>query len=443
MHGARAGTRVWSQLLSSPVSAAALWVARGAALVVYVAVLSLRGGPISASNDALVITLPTTAVSEGHLRLAEQETQTADPPGYALLASPLVAGLRPWLGAPRWCSDRPVPAVIAHSPQAAFYRSVLHLCADQRPGRRGALPPWWRSQALIGVGAWLVLLFGIQWLLRAVYGRPSAAELTAALALAVLPAASDALIESFHPQDLLSLGLAVMALSQALRRRWVATGALLGLAVVCHQLAVLVLLPVIAAAPDLRSRGRLVGAALTAGLAVTVPFLVADPSGTWSALTGTYSQGAGIVRSSTAVGLLGVGESLKLKIARDLPVVLDALVCLIAWWRLRQRLLAPMPLLALSLVCLSSRLVFEVSVQEYYFLGVAVLLLALELTAGRPPVWALVWVVATRYGVVELPSVTSPGWVAVAFMASALAAMAAGVVTLAAPVAMDHRQMES
>jgi len=398
--------------------------------VLFVVVVAMRGGPLSAQNDALAVTLPTTAVSHGQWRLAEQQTVVPDPPGYPLLAAPLVVVFRPLVGSPTWCSSQPVPAVLQHGAQASFYRSLLHLCSSQLPGSRRALPPWYRSQGVLGVLAWVVLLGGVQLLLRAVHRRPTTAEVVAAVGLAVLPFASDALVESFHPQDLLSVGLSCAALSQCLRRRWALSGLLFGLAMLSKQFAVLALLAALVAAPSYRSRVKVAGWAIAVVVAGIAPFWSSDQAATWHALSGTYVQGAGVIRSGTAVGLLGISEAMKLDIARDAPVLLSALVCVAVWWKARDRLSAPTAVVGLALACLATRLVLEVSIFEYYFLAAGVFLFVLDLAIGRLPVWSVTWVLCTRYGVVGLASVAGPGWTAAAFMASSLAAFALGMSAL-------------
>jgi len=336
-----------------PVPAAVAWAARAAGLVLFFVVVAMRGGPLSAQNDALAVTLPTTAVSHGQWRLAEQKTVVPDPPGYPLLAAPLVVVFRPLVGSPTWCSSQPVPAVLQHGAQASFYRSLLHLCSSQLPGSRRALPPWYRSQGVLGVLAWLVLLAGVQLLLRAVHRRPTMAEVV-----------------------------------------------------------------------------KIAGGALAVVVAGIAPFWSSDQAATWHALSGTYVQGAGVIRSGTAVGLLGISEAMKLDIARDAPVLLSALVCVAVWWKARDRLSAPTAVVGLALACLATRLVLEVSIFEYYFLAAGVFLFVLDLAIGRLPVWSVTWVLCTRYGVVGLASVAGPGWTAAAFMASSLAAFALGMSAL-------------
>ncbi|HMK63260.1 MAG TPA: hypothetical protein VK386_06550, partial [Acidimicrobiales bacterium] len=292
---------------------------------------------------------------------------------------------------------------------------------------------WYRSQAVLGVLAWLVVLAGTQLLLRAVHRRPTAAEAVAALALSILPASSDALVESFHPQDLLSVGLSCAVLAQCLRRRWLAAGVLLGVAMLSKQFAVLVLIPAVASAPSARARLRVAGSALMVASAATAPLWLSDPTATWHALSATYAAGAGIIRSSTAIGLLGISEVLKLEVARDAPVLLSALMCLVVRWRLGKALFAPVPLVGLTLACLATRLVLEVAMYEYYFLAVGVFLLVLDLAVGRLPLPSLVWVVGTRYGVVPMASVAGPGWVAAAFLISSVVALGIGLGAVSSP----------
>jgi hypothetical protein len=82
-----------------------VWCARALGLVIFVIILTVRGGPISAQNDARAVTLPSTAVSHGSWRTAEEETVVPNPPGYPLLVAPVVVLLRQWIGSPVWCSD--------------------------------------------------------------------------------------------------------------------------------------------------------------------------------------------------------------------------------------------------------------------------------------------------------------------------------------------------
>jgi hypothetical protein len=247
------------------------------------------------------------------------------------------------------------------------------------------------------------------------------------VALALLPAASDTIAQTFHPQDLMSVGFACAGLSQALRRRWVVVGVLFGVAFLCKQFAILPLLAVLAAAPGWRARVRtLVPAAAVVGLGV-IPFYVASPGETVRALTAVYVQGVDVVKTPTWLGLLDMGEKLKVEIARDAPVAVAAGLVLWARWRTRVQLLTPMPLIGLALACLATRLVFELGFLNYYFLGVGVVFLLLDLARGRPPVWAVVWIVATRYGLPWIAPLAPAAMTAALFLVAGLVPLGLGL----------------
>jgi len=433
VEGARGTRGKWQALMSRPVTAALRWPAYGAAALVFVFIMFARGGPNPAENDAHAVTYPTTAISHGQFRTAEQDTFVPNPPGYPLLVAPLLIVLHPWIASPRWCDDKAIPEILRQGPGSLFYRSLLVPCADQHPTRRHKpLPPWYRSQAILALSAWLVLELGAVALLRSSGRGRSAAELALVVCLAVLPAASDTIVQSFHPQDLMSVGFSCAALSQALRRRWVVVGALFGLAFLCKQFALLPLVAVLAAAPRWTDRARvLIPAAGVAALGV-LPFYVADPVDTVHALTAVYAQGAGVTISPTVLGMLDIAEAPKLELARDTPILASAVLALWAWWRARPRLLEPAPLVGLALACLATRLVFEVSILEYYFLAVGAFLLLLDFVLGRPPIWSVGWIVATRYGLTSFDAGPHTWLTAAVFLALSLVPLAQGLLQVAA-----------
>ncbi len=122
--------------------------------------------------------------------------------------------------------------------------------------------------------------------------------------LAFLPAASSAVVQLYHPQDVVSLGLALAGLAQTLRHRWILAGLLFGGALLSKQFAVLLLLPALAAAPDARSRIRLGGTATLVFAAGILPFLAVAPGATLDNLSGLGAGGA--VPGMTVLTLAGV-----------------------------------------------------------------------------------------------------------------------------------------
>ncbi len=422
----------WRRLDSKPIPPRLRLVVHAGACAVFVIVIFVRGGPNPAETDAHAITFPTTDISHGDLRAAERQTLVPDPPGYPLLMAPLVAAFRPWIGAPRWCDDKPIPAIL-RAPGAAFFRSILMPCATQRLTDHGKpLPIWYRSQAVLALLGWIVLAVGAVMLLRASGAGRGVAEAALVVALAMLPAASDAIAQTFHPQDLMSVGLACAGISQALRRRWVVVGVLFAVAFLCKQFAILPLFAVLAAAPGWRARLlTLIPGAGVVALAV-LPFYVVAPVDTVHALTAVYVAGVKVVRTPTLVGVLNIGEKLKLEIARDAPLVAAAALAAWARWRARGRLLAPAPLVGLALACLALRLAFEVGILNYYFLAVGVVFLLLDFVGKRPPVRSGVWVVITRYALPPVVSHAPSGLTAALLLVIALVPMGLGLAQIPA-----------
>ena len=382
------------------------------------------------------MTLPATAISHGDLGAAARQTLVPNPPGYPLLTAPFVIALRPWIGSPRWCDDKPIPTLLQHVGET-YFRSILGPCTARHGNDHGKpYPIWYRSQALLAILAWVVLAAGAAVFMRSIGAGGRVAEVLVVAAMAAVPAASDAIAQTFHPQDLVSVGLVCGGVAQALRRRWVLVGVAFGVAFLCKQFAVLPLLGVLAAAPRWRDRARVVvpaGAIVAAGV---VPFYVAAPVATVRAMTAVYVAGVTLVKTPTVVGVLSIGEQSKLEIARDAPIVAAALLVVWARRRAGSRLLAPAPLVGLSLACLAARLVFEISLLNYYFLAVAVALVLLDLTCRRVPVWSVLWIVATRDALTPSAPHAPLVLTAVLFLVAALVPIGLG---LAQVVAVPRR----
>jgi hypothetical protein len=347
-----------------------------AVVVVFVGIVAWRGGP--ALDDAYGVVRPTTALSHGDLVATARAETLPQPPGYPLLAAPLVAALRPVLGSPTWCDDQ-VPTAL---------RGFVPAC-------RSHATPWYRSQALLGILAWIALVAGCVRLLRVAGAGGGWAEVFLVAVLAVMPAASDGIVETFHPQDLVCVGLIAAAVAEALRRRWVATGVLFGAAFACKQFAILPLLAVVTAAPGWRERGRVLASAAAVVACVVLPFYVADPAATIRTLDAVDAAGITSLSGGTLLGKSALSVSDKLLVARDGPILLAAALCLWARWRARHLLLAPVALIGLVAACLAARLVGEVWFASYYLLAVSAMLVILDLAARRLPWRSLAWIAVT------------------------------------------------
>ena len=221
------------------------------------------------------LTAVTSALADGDLRVAASVSPSRtrrDTRSWSPRSSPP--------SAPRWGrllvhpgGEYPVPQVVATA---------------ERPGRSvradagGAVPaPWYRAQGVLGVASWLVLALGALAVLRAAWADSAGAPGRRLLAfLAFLPAASSAMVQFYHPQDVVSLGLALAGLSQTLRARWGLAG--------CSSAP-----PCSPSSsrccsccrpwwrrPGRRSRLTMAGAAAAVFAAGLLPFLVVDPRAT-------------------------------------------------------------------------------------------------------------------------------------------------------------------
>ena len=397
-----------------------------AAAACYLGIVAVRHGPPS-GGDTVPLTAATTALADGDLRTAASAASLPNPPGYPLLAAPFVAAFPTAVGPASWCTPnarvRQPPVGL---PATAILPAEVKECHPPPGLAVDTLPPWYRAQGLLGVASWLVLAVGALALLRAARADSLARQAGLLAFLAFLPAASSAIVQLYHPQDVVSLGLALAAGALVLQRRWLLSGALFGAAVLTKQFALLLLLPALVAAPDRRSRLMLLGVSAAVFVAVLLPFLVVDPQATLENLSGFSAGGA--AAGQTVLSLAGVHGSVASAVARDTPVVFALAVCV--WAARRPGLHADRPstLVALALVCTGSRLVFESVVFPYYLLATSVLVLLLDLVARRSPHWSLTWCAAAAFFVAVHPGNRIVA--ALGTLALAMAVVAVGIVEL-------------
>jgi hypothetical protein len=391
-----------------------------AALGAFVGTVTARGGP--SVGDAYGVTKPASALADGDLGAAAHDSVLPQPPGYALLTSPFVLAFRPLIGSPTWCDAR-VPPVT---------RLFLPWCKPAQV----ATHHWYRSQGVLGLLAWLVLALGCIRLLRVAGAGGGWAEAMLVLVLAAIPAASASIVETFHPQDLVCVGLSCAAMAEVVRRRWVATGVLFGVAFLCKQFALLPFIAVVVAVPGWRERLRVAMPALAVVGCGIIPFAAVDPSGTWSTLGAVESGGVVKLSTGTVLGMTNLPESTKLVIARDGPVVLALVMSLWARRRVGGRLLDPVPLIGLATACLAGRLVAEVWFASYYLLAVSAGLVVLDLARKRLPVASFLWIAVTGALVEQNGGI--PTTTPAAFLAFG-AAVAAVIIGLRSVPAVAHR----
>jgi hypothetical protein len=370
----------------------------------YLAIVVARQGP-PPGGDTTPLTSVTSALAAGQLHVAASDDGLPNPPGYPLLAAPFVAAFPSLVGSPTSCltPNRAGDVQRTSGPNAPDLAAQVNECGNL--GQAGAptnpLPTWYRAQGLLGVLGWLVLAVGGWSLLRAAGADSTARTAALFVFLAFLPAASSAIVQLFHPQDIVSLGLALAAMGQTIRGRWVLAGALFGLAVLTKQFALLLVLPAVVVAPDARARLRLGVTTVVVAAAGLLPFLISAPRATLENFSGFSAGGA--VSGATVLSLSGVSGTVTSAVARDAPVLFAAVVCLWALSRRGSWLRRPESLVALGLACVSGRLVFESVVFPYYLLAPSVLFFVLDLVARRSPSRSLAWCAGAAFFVAVRP----------------------------------------
>ncbi len=376
----------------------------------YLSIVVVRQGP-PPGGDTTPLTAVTSDLGAGHLHAAASNDSLPNPPGYPLLASPLVAAFPSLFGSNAWCLTSGRAASMHRAPAYATdpnFAADVDECGHQvhlLTGGTAQLPPWYRAQGILGVTSWLVLALGALSLLRASDADSPGRMAGLLFFLAFLPAASSAIVQLYHPQDIVSLGLALAGMAQALRKRWILSGALLGLAVLTKQYALLLVLPTIVVAPSKVPRLQVALAALVVLAAGIVPFFLAAPQATLENFSGFSAGGA--VSGATLLSISGVKGDVASAVARDAPVLFAAAVCALALLRRGDWLTRPQALVAIGLACISGRLVFESVIFAYYLLAPSVLFLMLDLVARRSAYRSVAWCAGAAFFVAIHPGNTA------------------------------------
>ena len=344
------------------------------ASLVFIGLVALFGGP--SQVDALESMYSTWAVANGHVACAY-------PPGapyhFANIGTPVgfIAPLWPVLsggiaGLVGVGHGVPFPSQAAlGSHCSTALAAMTHWSAESK-----AVNPTVR----LGYLSWFALMAGVVALLRASGRGRCGWEPATLILLAATPFAAMPLLDDFHPQDLMAMGLALGGVACARRGRWVWAGLLLGLAVTAQQYALLVFAPLFIVAPPSR-RIRFASGALVAGAFVVLPLTVITSGHALRAIVlgsgNTPSLGGTVVWELHLKGVPLVATS------RILPIVFATALAYWAMRRLGRSVLEPVPLISLIATSLSFRLVFEQNLFGYYFMALAVLLIVLDAVNGR------------------------------------------------------------
>jgi hypothetical protein len=284
----------------------------------------------------------------------------------------------------------------------------------------------------IGLGylSWFVLLAGFIALLRAAGRGRTGWEVVGVLLVASVPTIWEPLIDLYHPQDLVALGLALIGTACALRRRWVWAGIALGLAVSTQQFAILVLAPLLVIAPW-RAKWKLAAASAAVVAVLSLPFIAASSGrAIHSVLFGT---GDAVTFGGTILWESGLRGGVLTFFARALPIVVSLAA---AWWAYRKlgsKILEPIPLVSLLATALSLRVVFEEGLFGYKFMGLSVMLILLAVIRGWIRGQLIAWLALVTLFFNPIPAglaINARSWGAHAAAALPLIFIAAGLTVI-------------
>jgi hypothetical protein len=411
----------WQAWLSQPLSTR--WCAVGwfAAVALFMGFVRIFGGP--STNDANESFYSTWAIAHGRFSCAYFpptklhfyplfQPGPSIPPLWPLVSGGFSALLQ--IG-----HQVPFPSQGALGPHCSQATYAMYQWAG---AIRVTLPT-------VGLGylSWLVLIAGTVSLLRAVGRGLCRWEPVTLIVLACLPIVWTPLLDDFHPQDFVAMGLVLGALACVRRDWWVLAGAGLGLAFTSQQFALLVVAPLIVLVPAHR-RLRFMGAAIAVTVVIIGPMIAVTAGRAFrSVLLGsgnTPSIGGTVLRELHPHGAPLV------VLSRILPILLAAVLAGWARQRLGEHSLDPVPLISLMATSFSLRLVFEQNLFGYYFMALAVSLVVLDVTRGQVRGTVVAWLALVTLVFNPVPygtSVNAESWglqvtaaFRIAFMAAAL-----------------------
>jgi Glycosyltransferase family 87 len=333
------------------------------ATLLFVGLIALLGGP--ASNDSYETVFSTWAVQHGQLACAFPLGDKVTAPLYPLVSGGIAAMEQIGHGVP-------FPSRGALGPdchQAFLAINTWSLRADAE-----------NATIRIGYLSWFVLMAGVVAVLRSIGRGRCGWEPTTLAIVGCLPPVWLCVEGTFHPEDLVAMGLALAAVALARRSSWAWAGVVVALAVLSQQFALLVAAPLFVLAPPGRRLAYTGAAAGTAVAAVLPLSAVSSGDAAHAVLLGTGTTG-GV--GGTLLWELDLHGTALVALSRFAPILLSLLL---AWWvvrRLGPASLEPVALLALVGLSLSFRLTFEQQLFGYYFMALSVALVLLDVAGGR------------------------------------------------------------
>ena len=366
--------RYLASTLDRPLASGWCVVGWVVASILFIGLVGVLGGP--SRVDSIESVYSTWAVANGHLACAYPPggpyhfANIGKPVGFVAPLWPLLSGGIAELVGVGHSVAFPSQAALGSNCSTAL-AAMTHWSAEAK-----AL----NSTVRLGYLSWFALMAGVVALLRASGRGRCGWEPAILILLAATPFALMPLLDDFHPQDLVAMGLALGGVACFRRGWWIWAGLLLGLAVTAQQFALLVFAPLLMVAPPIR-RIRFASAAIVAVALVVLPV---------TAITSGHALRAVVLGSGNTPSIGGTvlwelhfKGALLVVISRILPILL---AMALAWWAVRRlgtSVLEPVPLISLLATSLSFRLVLEQNLFGYYFMALAVSLLVRDGVQGR------------------------------------------------------------
>jgi hypothetical protein len=249
----------------------------------------------------------------------------------------------------------------------------------------------------VGYVSWLFLAAGIVLVLRASDRGRCGWEIVALIAVACAPPTIMCLNEYFHPQDLITVGLALAAIAGVFRERWITAGVLFGVAFTSQQFALLFFIPVIFVAPR-GSRTRLLSGFLAAIAIIEAPLMLITSG---RALKAFFVGTGANTKSATLLVQLHLHGNVLYALSRALPLIVGGALAM--WLRQHRGAAAREPITLLSLLAasLTLRLVFEINLWGYYFMAVTVVLIMRQAIRGRINWLFVLWLAVVTYAAID------------------------------------------
>jgi hypothetical protein len=205
----------------------------------------------------------------------------------------------------------------------------------------------------------------------------------------------------FHPEDIMAMGIILLAVASFVRERWLLAGLLIGLGVITQLFVVLALIPLAIVLPRERRVTFVTGFAGIIILVVT-PLAIATSGRVLSSVFfGTSRAGTANILGAggTLVFSAGLHGAALFLVSRIAPMATAALVAYYAVRKRGARSRDPVVLVSLLGTCVTMRLVFEVNAFGYYYMAAIVSLLLLDALCGRirGETFALIWLATLAY----------------------------------------------